>query len=189
MIYTHSHIRREKNPATESDPTLVREPRCCADRKASHEYFVDFSTTFLWKCFSLYLGKKLLPEVKIFFVGIEKHVGLHHHRVVGGGAVQRGDHCPEHLDLWFVGCNTGFWGQKLENILQEFNNPAELPVVVFTKDASKLGLNKMKEHIRHISVAEPHNKMSTTKQAIKKTNLPTSVSLSSSPYGHFSCHN
>ena len=71
-----------------------------------------------------------------------------------------------------------------ENILEEFNNPAEIPVVVFTKDASKLGLNKMKEHIRHISVAEPHNKMSTTKitaQAIRKTNLPTSVSLSSSP--------
>ena len=73
--------------------------------------------------------------------------------------------------------------------LEDFNNLAEIPVVMFTKDASKLGLNKMKKHIRHISVAEPHNKMSTTKQAIKKTNLPTSVSLSSSPYGHFSCHN
>ena len=81
---------------------------------------------------------------------------------------------------------------KVTKYIEDFNNPAEIPVVVFTKDASKLGLNKMKKHIRHISVAEPHNKMSTTKitaQAIRKTNLPTSVSLSSSPYGHFSCHN
>ena len=58
-----------------------------------------FSQHFFENVFVFYLGKKLLPEVKIFFVGIEKHVGLHHHRVVGGGAVQRGDHRPEHFDL------------------------------------------------------------------------------------------
>ena len=67
-----------------------------------------FSLHFFENVFVSILRKKLLPEVKIFFVGIEKHVSLHHHRVVGGGAVQRGDYRPEHFDLSFVGCANDF---------------------------------------------------------------------------------
>ena len=35
-----------------------------------------------------------MPEIKVFFAWIKEGVRLHHHGVVGGGAVHGGDHCP-----------------------------------------------------------------------------------------------
>ena len=40
-----------------------------------------------------------LPEVKVFFAWIQEDVGLHHHRVIRGGAVHGGDDCPEQSDV------------------------------------------------------------------------------------------
>ena len=40
-----------------------------------------------------------LPEIKVFLAWVEENIGLHHHRVVRGGAVHGGNYCPERYVL------------------------------------------------------------------------------------------
>ena len=56
-----------------------------------------------------------LPEVKVFFAWVEQHIGLHHPRVVRGGAVHGGYHCPDQYLVIIVHRVQASWIAESQN--------------------------------------------------------------------------